>query len=228
MLPEILEVAEQHQLIINPRTHGKKETTAKCPFCHEDAKPDKKHKYYLSLNTENQVFKCWYCGQSGGVYRFISLLEDIPESEVVERYQKQFGKRRVHLHPVERLTANQFKLMGYRNKPNWFEMRKRDKSYYKRTRDLIWSEWKEFMQREKYQAFQLLIAGIYGMSYQKSVQRIKEREKEIGVPLLEHVLKIYPLSERPEWTERAKKFALHVCNPIKYPFEENLKLKESV
>lgn len=226
MLPDILEVAEKHQLIINSRTQGKKETTAKCPFCKEDSKPEKKHKYYLSLNTDDQVFKCWYCGESGGVYRFISLLENIPESEAIKKYQ--VGKRKVKLHPAEKLTANQLKLLGYKGKPNWFELRKRDANYYKRTRDLIWSEWKDFMQHEKYKAFQFLVTGIYSLNYQKVILQIKEREKEISASLLEPVLKIYSLSKRPEWTKHAEKFALHVCNPKKFPFEERMKLRESV
>ncbi|MDQ0338154.1 hypothetical protein J2S00_000938 [Caldalkalibacillus uzonensis] len=114
MLPEILPNAEQHGLIINERTREKREVLAKCPFCEEDSKPGKEKKFYLSLNTQDQVFKCWFCGEAGGVFRFISLLENIPESEVIERYRGKKGKYKPH--PAERLTLSQLRLLGYKLK----------------------------------------------------------------------------------------------------------------
>lgn len=84
MLPEILEVAKKHKLIINPRTLHNEEVLCKCPFCQEDSKPGKNRKYYLSLNAQSQVFKCWFCGESGGVLRFIALLEGVPEERCAQ------------------------------------------------------------------------------------------------------------------------------------------------
>ena len=86
MLPEILRVAEEYGLTFNPRYHGKKETLCKCTFCEEDAKPGKGNKFYLSLNTQDQVYKCWYCGVSGGVLDFEAKLSGLPYNEVREKY----------------------------------------------------------------------------------------------------------------------------------------------
>lgn len=207
MLPDILPVAERHGLIINDRTRGKREVLAKCPFCGEDSKPEKERKYYLSLNTEDQVYKCWFCGESGGVFRFISLLEGISEDEVVEKYRKQKGKK-YKPHPAERLTTTQLKLIGYQKKPDWAEIRKGFYDYYLDFRTRLWNEWKAFMEDEKYFAFQQLVLGITNGTYQKVVRMIKEREQEIGAPLLGPVLKIYSMSERPKWAEEAERNVL--------------------
>lgn len=216
MLPDILEIARSHGLIIDPKTEGKQETLVKCPFCKEDAKPGKEKKFYLSLNTNNQVYKCWFCGESGGVFRFIALLKGISESEAIKKYCKRNGHKT--LHPAERLTTNQLRLLGYKRKPNWAGMRKRDMQYYKRTRSLIWEEWKMLKTEQKRLAFQELVVGVRFFSYKRAIQRIKEREQETGISLLEDVLKIYSLSKRPEWTKEAETFALHVSDPQNYPW----------
>lgn len=216
MLPSILEVAKNHKVKIDFRTDGKKETMAKCPFCGHDDQPGKEHKYHLSLNTEDEVFKCWVCKESGGVFRFIACLEGVPENEVAERYRQKGKKRRYKPHPAERLTSSQFQLLGYDKKPNWVAMRKRDPAYYKRTRNLIWEEWQLFKAEQKRWAFQDLIVGVQSFSYQKAIERIRERERAIETPILEDVLKTFSLSKRPEWTKKAVAFALHVSNPQKY------------
>lgn len=101
MLPNILDVAAEHGLTFQPRSYGKKQTLAKCPFCLEDDQPRKRKKYYLSLNTHEQVFKCWYCGESGGVFRFMALLEGVSENEVIDRYRKKSGST-YQRHPAEK------------------------------------------------------------------------------------------------------------------------------
>ncbi|MCF6094536.1 hypothetical protein L1765_11235 [Microaerobacter geothermalis] len=215
MLPDILDIAKKHGLSFDSRSLGKKEVRTKCPFCLADIK--RRDKYYLSLNTIDQVFKCWYCGESGGVFRFISLLTKVPEHEVVQMYQRENGretgkkKYKYKLHPAEKLTTTQLKMLGYLGKPNWAELRKRDKDYYKRTRSLVLNEWNDFLQWERYEAFQLLIVGIHSFSYQKAIESIRDREREIGAPLLEKVLQVYSLSKWPEWAKEAEKFALEFC-----------------
>ncbi|HET7658422.1 MAG TPA: hypothetical protein VFK37_09025, partial [Bacillales bacterium] len=226
MLPDILPVAERHQLVFQPQTYCKKETRAKCPFCGEDLKPGKKKKYYLSLNTESQVFKCWFCGVSGGVYRFISLLEGTPEFTVKEKYCKSSYQ----VHPAERLTKQQLHLIDYYRRPDWYRIRQRDPQYYRRTRNLIWQEWKAFVANQQRFAFQLLVIGIRKGNYQKAIQGIQEREKAIQWPLLKKALRLYSCAERPAWTEQAKAIALHVCDPETFPFssterEEKVKTK---
>lgn len=201
-LPNILDIAAEHNLILSPRSLNKKEISCKCPFCKEDSRAGKESRFYLSLNTEDQVFKCWFCGESGGVFRFIALLTNQHETEVIQRWKNQHqGKVKYKPHPVERLTLTQLRLIGYDKKPNWYEMRKRDSDYYKRTRNIIWQEWKGFLHKELRLAYRELIIGIRFLRYQEAIWRIQEREKKIGTDLLEHVLKIYSLSVRPSWTE---------------------------
>lgn len=217
MLPDILEMAQRHGLKMDPKTVGKKEVLCKCPFCGQDDGPGREKKFHLSLNTEDEVFKCWLCQESGGVYRFIALLEGMPESEVIERYRKKGGKG-YKPHPAERLTTHQLRLLGYQKRPNWVGMRKRDKAYYKRARHLIFQEWKAFKAEQKRWAFQTLIVGIQSLHYQKAVVDIRQREQEIETPLLKDVLNLYSLSKRPEWTKEAEAFALHVSDPKSHPW----------
>jgi hypothetical protein len=75
-----------------------------------------------------------------------------------------------------------------------------------------------FKTEQKRWAFIDLIVGVQSFSYQKAIQRIREREKKIGEPLLKEVLKIYSLSKRPEWTQEAEAFARHVSDPQKFPW----------
>lgn len=200
MLPDILEVAEKHSLIIDPRSLKKREVRAKCPFCGADAVPGKEKKFYLSLNTEDMVFKCWYCGESGGVFRFIALLEGIPESEVIQRYRK--GKSR-KLHPAEKLTSRQLQMIGFSNRLKWETLRQRDHGYYLRTCRYVWSEWRKMIQIEKYFLFRTLVLAIENGDYQKAVASIKEKEEKIGIPLLYPLLEIYSMSRWPKWAIEA-------------------------
>ncbi len=197
MLPDILSIADQHALIVNNKTRHREEAECKCPFCYEDSKPPKKRRYYLSLNTKDQVFKCWFCGESGGVLRFISLLEGVTEEEVRSR----FRKRKVE-HPAERLTRRQRKLIGEKVEPNWATMKKRDPAYYILTMNWIWSEWNAFVKTQVEQAFFLLLLGIRFGKYSEYIEEIKKLEKVIEFPLLKEVLNIYSCAKRPVWTER--------------------------
>jgi len=195
MLPDIVEVAREHQLKINERTLGKKEVLSKCPFCMADS--GKRNKYYLSLNPADKVFKCWFCGESGGVFRFIALLEGVPEQEVMKRYGIQRRKR----HPAERLTTRQLKLAGFSGKPDWQALKERNLEHYEDTLDFVWAHWKDFLEREKRMAFCTLVEGIHFLQYKEAVDKIREREREIGYPLLRDVLLAYSLPDRPRWAE---------------------------
>ncbi|MDU5950538.1 MAG: hypothetical protein E6Z15_26185, partial [Paenibacillus macerans] len=65
--------------------------------------------------------------------RFISLLEGVPEEQVRQRYRK-----RKIVHPAERLSRNQRKLLRQHTggkEPNWKLMRERDFAYYMRSMD---------------------------------------------------------------------------------------------
>lgn len=217
MLPNILDIADEHGLTFQPRSYGKKQTVAKCPFCLEDDQPRKRKKYYLSLNTQEQVFQCWFCKESGGVLRFMALLEGVPENEVIDRYRKKSGST-YQRHPAEKLTSSQCKMMGLDAKPDWIDIRHFDDHSYKELRELVWKAWKQFLWNEKRFAYQLLVSGIVGGTYEHTVESIRKREREIGTPLLEEMLAVYSLPERPREVNLLEAFVLHVSNPFKYPY----------
>lgn len=201
MLPDILSVALKHQLILNGRTLHNIEVLCKCPFCFEDSKPAKKRKYYLSLNTKDQVFKCWFCGESGGVLRFIALLEGLTEEEVRHKY-----RRKKKSHPAERLTRRQRKLIGGVCEPDWEAMKKRDYAYFRRTMDHIWDQWKEYVDEKVREAYFLLLLGIRFRKYSEYIEEIRKLEQSVGTPLLNQVLHIYSSPKRPKWTESLEAF----------------------
>ncbi|MGG1880342.1 hypothetical protein ABDI30_22605 [Paenibacillus cisolokensis] len=226
MLPDIVSIAEQHGLQINPSSKTREEVSCKCPFCYEDSKPGKKRRYYLSLNSKDQVFKCWFCGESGGVLRFISLLEGVPEEQVRQRYRK-----RKIVHPAERLSRNQRKqlrlYMGDGIKePDWNLMRKRDFAYYKRSLDFLWQQWSEFLETERQGAYLWLIIGITNCKYQKYIERIRQREREIEASLLDYILQIYSSASRPKWTENAERFVCNLRSVSPDPKEAGLKTED--
>lgn len=148
MLPEILKVAEEYGLTFNPRYHGKKETLCKCTFCDEDSKPGKGNKFYLSLNTQDQVYKCWYCGVSGGVLDFESKLSGLPYNEVREKY---FGIRKKPVHPAESLNARQLRLIG------WAEYKRKDRNDFKKNRESVLRDWKNYEHEELVKHFALFM-----------------------------------------------------------------------
>lgn len=226
-LPNILDVAREHNLVINPKSK-EPEVSCKCPFCKEDSREGKERKFYLSLNVEDQVFKCWFCKESGGVFRFIALLTDQHEQDVIKSWKKQQkGKVKFKPHPVERLGLRQLRLLGYEKRPNWYAMRKRDFEYYRRVRNFIWQEWQAFMQNELRLAYRELLIGIRHFRYQETVKRIQDREKQIGIPLLERVLKIYSLSERPKWAEQEENFLEQVLKKDIHRVKEEQYLYQS-
>lgn len=149
MLPSILNIAETFNLESDPKTYGKKESLFKCPFCLEDA--NKPKKYYLSLNTEDNVFKCWYCSESGGVLHFEALLSNKPYEEIREKY---FGKRKENLHPAYRLSPAQLKEIG------WQDVKRQDFDLFRKQKDEVIKNWKMYEREEltKHYALFTLIA----------------------------------------------------------------------
>lgn len=203
MLPNILSVAEEYQLTIEPKSLNRREVLCKCPFCLADT--NRKGKYYLSLNVQDQVFKCWYCKESGGVFRFMAKLSGKTEAEVIAERRKERGQKGAYKpHPAEELTTTQLRLMGYRSKPNWFEMRKRDVGYFRRTLENIWTEWQEYLDSQRRIAFQTLLMGIKVGKYSQALAHIEKKSKEIGYNLLPDVFKVYGAEKRPNWAEDAQ------------------------
>ncbi len=153
MLPEIQKVAEEYGVTFNHRTHGKKETLCKCIFCEEDSKPGKAHKFYLSLNTHDQVYKCWFCGVSGGVLDFEVTLSGQPYSEIRAEY---FGVRKNPVHPAGKLNAHQLRTIG------WAEYKRKNRTAFKKNRENVLRDWQRYEYEElvKHFAMYMVIAYI--------------------------------------------------------------------
>jgi len=148
MLPNILDIAQEHSLTFHPKHFGKKETLAKCPFCKEDSKPHKRKDYYLSLNTKDQVYKCWYCLASGGVLQFESKLSGKSFHEVKE---KHFGKEKKPLHPAFRLDPYQLDEIG------WREYKRENFKGFQQQRHTVIRDWKQYVHDELAKNFALFI-----------------------------------------------------------------------
>lgn len=104
MLPNILDIANQHAIILDSRTLKKNEVRAKCPFCLEDSNKPKKH--YLSLNVVDNVYKCWHCNSRGGVLDFESRLSGESYELVKAKYVQGRGRK------SPSLTTRQLEALG--------------------------------------------------------------------------------------------------------------------
>ncbi|WP_139490050.1 hypothetical protein [Brevibacillus dissolubilis] len=208
MLPDIIQLAEKNQLVFAPRQTGK-EVRCKCPFCRSDE--GRKDKYFLSINPQKQVFKCWFCHESGGVCRLEALLTGVPESQVIDKYKTRSITERRLYHPAEKLTARQLAQIGFVSKTPLFLLKQRDRGYYQRTCQWIWQEWQEYIESQRYQAFRTYLVGVYSGKLQKAVAHIREQERKVGVELLRNVLRIYASPTWPAWAKEAQHFALELC-----------------
>lgn len=145
-LPSIIEVAELANVAINPRTYGKKEVYAECPFCH--ARDQRRGKFKLSMNTHFNIYKCWICNESGGVLDFESRLTGIPFHEVRAKY---FGEETKPKHPAERLNPRQLKLIG------WDEYKRQNHDYFKTNRDSVLNDWNAYKHDEYVKHFAMFM-----------------------------------------------------------------------
>lgn len=206
ILPNIVEIAQNHNLTIKSRSIGKKETLCKCPFCLEDSQPRKKNKYYLSLNEDKNVFKCWYCKEYGGVVKFISLLDGKSESEIIESLRKKNGFH-YQKHPAEKLSRSQLRMIGYPN-INWMKNRDYDVELYKAFREKVYQKWLAFVEQQKLSAYQLIYAGIITGDFDSAVEKVEKMENELGVELLEDVLKVVSNAKRTDQVFEKEKFVV--------------------
>ena len=204
MLPSILEVATQHGLRINGRSsQSKKDLRCKCPFCQTDAQ--QKDKFYLSLNVTDNVFKCWACGESGGVLKLIALLEKRSVEEVKRSLWGDTKSSRKPLHPAERLTPSQLKMLGFITS-NWGELKQRDPAGYKNTLDWIWREWLAQVNQLKRSAYIGLLTLTDSVEIQAHCQKYAD---QIGIQteaLLYELTRIKFSHRKPEWANTAEQF----------------------
>lgn len=199
MLPNILDVAQYYELTFDPKTYAKKETLAKCPFCKADHAPHKEKTHYLSLNTVNQVYKCWYCGESGGVLNFEAKLSGENFSVVRTKY---FGNQK-NLHPAFKLTPNQLEEIG------WLSVKQKDFKGFQKNPDQILSDWKEYVHYEQSKFFALFMC-MANLENKKQKQKEslkwyidKCKEKPIH-DLYSCICKEYnkPVNKRADWANR--------------------------
>lgn len=159
MLPNILDIAQQYELDFDPKNYAKKETLTKCPFCKADHSKEKT--YYLSLNTKDQVYKCWYCGESGGVIKFEAKVSGENFTSVREKY---FGKKK-NLHPAFKLNPNQLEEIG------WLSIKQRDFKGFQKNPEKILSGWKDYVYHEHSKFFALFMC-------MAQLENKKQKQKE--------------------------------------------------
>lgn len=160
-LPSIIEVAEKAGVELNPRTLNKKEVYAKCPFCLGDT--NRKGKYKLSLNQNMNVFKCWLCGEHGGVLEFESKLTGLSFEEVKVKY---FGQKKKDVHPVEKLSPMQLRKIG------WAQYKRQNRDDFMKKRAEVIRDWKNYEREEKVKYFAMLMVIAH-------LENQEERQKEL-------------------------------------------------
>lgn len=201
MLPSIIEVAIQHGLKMNERsTRSVKDVRFKCPFCQKIEKPEHKDKYYLSLNTKDNVFQCWSCGESGGVLKFVALLENKSIEEVKqELFHKGNNRVQRKLHPAEKLTPRQLQSIGFLTK-NWKRPSLRDLEW-------IWSEWLLYVEQEKRIGYMFFLEA---KTSEQILAVIHEYACKIGVNpedlLIEFSQAKFADKKKPKWAESAEEW----------------------
>ncbi|MFZ7947188.1 MULTISPECIES: CHC2 zinc finger domain-containing protein [Bacillaceae] len=205
MLPKILDVAEENGVTIKLNTYGKRQVLCKCPFCQEDSKPGKEKRFYLSLNTNEQIFRCWYCGESGGVIQFEAKLTGLPYNQVKE---KRLGKLRKPLHPAERLNPKQLDAIG------WKDKKRKDRKAFAQRREDVFLDWKEYEYTELVGLFAefMLIAFLNTpkVRQEELMRYLMDRAKGTQIHLgFSKLLKEYVKDEefRSEWAKEGTKLA---------------------
>jgi hypothetical protein len=208
ILPDILDVAREHGVALGRQlSHRPEEIRADCPFCSDT----KKHLY---LNTEKHTFKCFRCGEKGGVIDFLSLLSGQSKTQVLEEIKEELRssspvqkRKKKKIHPARRLNTFQLQQIGYSHRPNWQKFFKEEPIAAKEYADAIWENWQAFVEYEKMQAMKILLLCLHAGRYQKGVEFVRERSKEIGHDLLTPCLKEYSNECPPKWVKEAKKLA---------------------
>lgn len=212
ILPNILDIAVQHNLDFSKRSvyNRPEEKRAICPFhvCTTHRQPE----YHLYINTMKNTFKCFSCGESGGVVKFIALLEGKTEQQVLDELKggSEPKRKRKKVHPAETLTAIQLKALGFDRFTGWYQFKKtwsHNPAYVRRTMNWMWREWQDYLQYRLENAYKLLLIGLMTGNYRHAIARIKEESDQLGVDLLAKVLTIYSQRNRPRWTEDIKKLA---------------------
>ncbi len=202
ILPDIVDVARDHGLSLRQAGGRPGEYRANCPFC-----PGGDRGRHLYINAYKNAFNCFKCGEKGGVLAFLARLEGRSELAVLEdlRGKKKVKPRRFR-HPAERLTADQLKMMGFvGGRPDWYAERRKDPGYARRLADWIWAEWQQFTGYEKYCAALLLLVAVRFGFYREAAALVRKRGEQLGLPLVEEVIRGVNSPDQPGWARAAKK-----------------------
>lgn len=217
ILPNIAEVAQEYQIDINPRTLGKREVLGKCPFC-DNGHHKKTRRYYLSLNEDRNVFRCWYCNEQGGVLRFLSLLSGEAEGSILERLRNENKRSNYQKHNAEKLTTRQLQLIGY-GRINWIANREFDYDLYVAYRERVWGDWQRFVDAQVKVAYRKLWLQMLKGDIALGFADVKKLEQDIGFPLMQQVLQYFSTegidSDMDRWD--LEEF---VCQILKIPHRE--------
>lgn len=194
--PDIVAFATQNGITFSPKKKKSgDEAYALCPLCNCG-------KYKLSLNPAKNCFRCWHCGEYGGIARFIALLEGVSEQEVIDRYRSERTK---HIHPALKLTHEQRRLIGLTRTPDWETMRSRDPKYYKRSLDHVWRLWTDKLQECREEAYSMLFIAIATGEIERPEKKLRlnatidELERRLHVPLRNELRAAY--RNKPEWAK---------------------------
>lgn len=211
-LLEIWKVAEDHGLDLY-ECGRPDERRADCPFCGDDIRR------HLYVNGVKNTFNCYRCGESGGVFKFIALLDGKTEVEVAQEVKK--GKRTQKKfrpsHPTLGLSTHQLKLVGFEVlKSNWKTTARKNEL------DWMWQGWNSFLEREKKYALIGLLVGLAEGQYEKEMEAVRRRSKEIGCDLLTPALEAYSSPKPPRWAVQAVREAPWWISPDKQIPKEDL------
>lgn len=206
ILPDILDVASEHGVHLGKTLRNRPdETRACCPFC-EDSK------FHLYLNSAKQTFRCYRCGESGGVIGFISKLTNTSEYAILEELKKMVRENRnlsktrkpkLQTHPGIRLNVFQLRQIGYECRPVWKKFFQEEPVLAQQYADAIWEKWQRFIEFEQIYAMRMLLMSLYTGTYNTGVERIRSRSEEIGYDLLTPCLIEYSKRQPPQWVIKA-------------------------
>ena len=217
ILPNIVEVAQQFHVSLDARTLGKREVLGKCPFC-DNGHHKRTKRHYLSLNEERNVFRCWYCGEKGGVLRFLSMLSGEAEGLILDRLRNEHKRSNYQKHAAEKLTTSQLKLIGY-GRINWVANREFDYELYVAYRERVWEDWQTFVEEQVKQAYKWVWLHMLKGEIHVGIARVKQLEQQLGTSLLNDVLHYFSTegieSDIDRWD--LEEF---VCQVLKIPHRE--------
>src|SRR5699024_3958241 len=185
-------------LDIDEKTRNKKEISAECPFCVAESKKDK---FYLSLNPEKNVFKCWFCKKYGDAIQFESLLEN---EEYQNIYKKYFSnKKRKNKHPVFNLTPDQLIVI------DWQKVKVEDFETFKKRKNEVLRHCRIYEYEEMTKLYALFLLTVnfdhdYKMAYQQwFVNKVNEY-------IVSDVIKKIKSDKQTKWKEKGKDVARKV------------------